>query len=119
MSTALLTASEVARYLSRLGTELDQTVGILKDADLDAATKRHAADIAESRAFVEADGSMDMRRHKARLAVEHQEMDALVAEALTRHLKTKLRSIETRIEIGRSYGAAVRAELRTLPGQEG
>ena len=53
------------------------------------------------------------------LNVTREEMDALVAEALARHLKAKIRSIESRIEIGRSYGAAIRAELRTLPGQEG
>lgn len=110
----LLTANEVVLALSKLGAELDATVTALKQAELDAANKRCEADQAESRAFVSADGSMDLRKHLARLAAGKQEQEASVAEAVCRYLKTRIRAIETRVEIGRSYGAAVRAELQTL-----
>ncbi len=115
MSDQLLTANEVVVALSKLGAELDATVTALKQAELDAANKRHEADQAESRAFVAADGSMDLRKHLARLAAGKQEQEALVAEAVCRYLKTRIRAIEVRVEIGRSYGAAVRAELAALP----
>jgi hypothetical protein len=113
-----LTPNQVVRQLSELGRELDAAVRTLKDFEVEAVTKRHAADIAESRAFVNAEGAMDMRKHVARLAADKLEEDALVAEALVRHLRTRIRSIDTRIEIGRSYGAAVRAELKALPYSE-
>jgi hypothetical protein len=115
----LLSANQVVRQLSELGRELDTIVKMLRDVEVDAVEKRHAADMAESRAFVAAEGSVDLRKHLARLAADKQEYDAIVAEALARHLKTRIRAMETRIDIGRSLGAAVRAELSMLPGQEG
>jgi hypothetical protein len=119
VGTDVLTGASIARHLSELGRQLDVTVEMLRDADLDAVHKRSAADTSESLAFVEADGSMDLRKHTARLAASSKEHDALVAEALVRHMRTKVRALETRIDVGRSMGAALRAELNTLPGVPG
>jgi hypothetical protein len=115
----LLTSNEVVVQLSRLGTELDGVVAALKEAEQDAVRKRHEADMAESRAFVGADGAMEMRKHLARIAADKFEGDALVAEAVVRYLRQRINAISTRIEIGRSYGAAVRAEVRALGGADG
>jgi hypothetical protein len=108
------TPHEVVANLSALTEELRRTVAAFRAAERDAAEKRHAADMAESRAFLTADGAMDLRRHTARVAADRVEGDALVAEALVRVLRAEIRSIETRIEVGRTYGATVRAELKTL-----
>jgi len=110
----LLTPNEVVMQLTELGKELDAVVSTLRDAEIDAIQKRHRADIAESRAFVEASGPVEQRKHLARLSADKLEEQALVAEAVIRYLRAKVRAIDTRIEIGRSYGAAVRAELKTL-----
>ena len=115
----VLTGASIARHLSELGRQLDVTVEMLRDADLDAAQKRSAADTAESKAFVDAEGPMDIRRHLARLEASSKEYDAVVAEALVRHLKARIKALETRIDVGRSMGAALRAELNTLPGVPG
>jgi hypothetical protein len=85
---------------------------------MDATVKRQQADLAESRAFVGAEGSVDMRRHLARIAVEKQESEALVAESVVRYLRHKINAVGTRIEIGRSLGAALRAELQALSPSE-
>ena len=119
MTDAMLTPNQVVHQLSALGRELDSAVKMLKDAEVNAVESRHAADMAESRAFVNSEGSMELRKHQARLAADRHEHDALVAEAVVRHLRTHIRAIDTRIEIGRSYGAAVRAELKTLGAMEG
>lgn len=115
MSDSLITPQQVVTHLTRLSQDLDQIVDMLRTADEDAVNKRHAADVAESLAFVEADGSMELRKHKARLEAANKEKDALVAEALVRHLKAKIRATETRIDVGRSYGAVVRAEMSAMP----
>ena len=114
MSDTLLTSNDVVRQLSQLGRDLDAAVRMLKDAEVEAVTKRHEADMTESRAFLSADGAMELRKHQARVAADRFEGEALVAEAVVRHLRTHIRAIDTRIEIGRSYGATVRAELKTL-----
>lgn len=112
--TAPATATEVVRNLSVLTEELRRTVTAFRAAERDAAVKRHAADMVESRAFLNATGAMDLRKHEARVAADQAEQEALVAEALVRVLRAEIRSIETRIEVGRTYGATVRAELATL-----
>lgn len=119
MSDALLSPNDVVRQLSSLGRELDAAVTMLKDAEVEAVQKRHHADMVESRAFLAAEGSMELRKHAARVEADKQEEEALVAEAVVRHMRTHIRAIDTRIEIGRSYGAAVRAELKTLSAMEG
>jgi hypothetical protein len=116
--TAPSTPADVIRNLSALTEELRAKVSAFRSAERDAAEKRHAADMAESRAFLAADGAMDLRKHTARVAADQKENDALVAEALVRVLRAEIRSIETRIEVGRTYGATVRAELRTI-GMDG
>jgi uncharacterized protein (UPF0261 family) len=101
--------------LAELSRDLDHTVRLLKDADLDAVTKRHTADLAESHSFVSVEGSMELRKHLARIATDRQEQEAVVAEAVVRYLRQRINAIGTRIEVGRSMGAALRAELSALP----
>ena len=115
---ALLSPNDVVRKLLGFGRDLDAAVRMLKDADLDATKKRHAADIAESHAFLAAEGSMEIRKHEARITCEKVEDEALVAEATVRYLKAKIKSLEQQIEIGRSYGVVVREELKLAGYQE-
>jgi hypothetical protein len=108
------TPLEVVQQLGELTRRLDVLVRELRDAEFDAARKRHAADMAESRAFLAAEGAMDIRRHAARVAAEREEGEALVAEALVRVLRADIRAVDTRIDVGRTFGATVRAELKTV-----
>ena len=116
--TAPSTPVEVVRNLSRLTEELRNLTAALRAAETDAAVKRHAADMTESRAFLAATGPMDIRKHTARVAADDNEGVALVAEALVRVLRQEIRAVETRIDVGRTYGATVRAELRTIGYEE-
>jgi hypothetical protein len=112
--TAPATAAEVVHNLVELTRELRDKTSAYRTAEHDAALKRHAANMAETRAFLTAGGAMDLRKHIAKEAADQQEGAALVAEAVVRILKAEIRSIETRIDVGRTYGATVRAELKTL-----
>jgi hypothetical protein len=108
--------TEVVLHLAKLGRELDEIVGVLRDAEMAAVTKRHAADMAESHAYLEAVGSVETRKHLARVATDKVEAEALVAEAVVRYLKARINTISTRVDIGRSYSALIRSELAVLPG---
>lgn len=113
----VLTPQRISERLGRLSRELDALVDMLEAAETDAAHKRAAADLAESKAFVNADGAMTLRKHVARIAAGQAESDALVAEALVRVLRQKIRAKETSVDVGRSMGAALRVELATLTHQ--
>jgi hypothetical protein len=116
--TAPSTANEVVLALTSLTRELRDKVAAYRHAELDAALKRHAADLAEARAFLSAEGSVEQRKRLAEVDSADVEGEALVAEAVVRVIKAELRAIETRIEVGRTYGATVRAELSTIGYQE-
>jgi hypothetical protein len=119
LMTAPATANEVVRNLAALTKELRDATTAYRAAEFDAAKLRHAADQIEARAFLRAEGSVDFRKNTAKVAADTPEGAALVAEALVRILKAEIRSIETRIDVGRTYGATVRAELATLGAMEG
>jgi len=106
-----MTPNEVVIQLSKLARELDEVVRLLHGVDLDATEKRAAADLAYSRSYMAAEGSIDARKHQAEIATHEQRLAADVAEVLVRHLRRRIDAIKTRIDVGRSYGAAVRAEL--------
>lgn len=119
MPDGQLTPLDVVKQLSNLARDLDAVTEQLKEADDDSVRKRHAADLAESHAFINASGAMDMRKHLARIEAGDQELEALVAEALVRHLRKKISAIDTRIEVGRSMGTTLRAEIGLTPYGQG
>jgi len=114
----LLTPNAVVIKLSDLARQLDSTVEELRTADLAAVMARHDADVSESRMFIESEGSVDLRKHLARERNAHLEADALAKEAVVRYLRHRISALSTRIDVGRSMGAALRAELQALPGDQ-
>jgi len=109
--SAPITPNDVALQLARLARDLDDTVRILETVDRDSTEKRAAADLAFSRAFMAATGSVDARKHLATIETHDQRLAADVADASVRHLRRRIDALKTRVEVGRSYGAAIRAEL--------
>lgn len=115
--TGQLTPNQVAATLAQLARDLDAAVKALERADRDYVEKRAAADLAFSRSFLRAEGSMDVRKHLATVETHDKRLDAEVAEAVVRHLRQTIAALKVRIDTGRSVGAAVRAEI-SLAGHE-
>jgi len=109
--SAPATATDVALQLARLARDLDDTVHQMQEADQDATAKRAAFDLAFSRAFIAAQGSVETRKHLAVVDTHQARLEAEVADALVRHLRRRVDAIKTRIDVGRSYSAAIRAEI--------
>lgn len=112
-----LTPLAVIREMEDLTGQLDAKTQAYRFAERDMVTKRHAADIAEAKAYLRADGPVEERKRKALLATELEEGQAVVAEALVRVLKKEIAALEIRIDSVRSKGTTVRAELRALDYQ--
>lgn len=109
-------ATEVAQQLAKLARGLNKKVEAIREAELDYVEKRGAADLAYSKAFLAAEGSIDARKHQAAIQTHQFRMDADVADTVVRHLRREIDSLKVRIDVGRSYGAAIRAELSALVG---
>ncbi len=106
-----LNAHEIAKRLAGHSRELDQLVDEIGKAERDAVNKREDYTLAYSRAFLSADGAMDIRRHTATESTHEARLAAELAETHVRGLRRQIDTIRTRIDVGRSLGAALRAEV--------
>lgn len=114
--TAPTNAAEITRTLGQLSKDLWHCIESLEDADMDATEKKHKADLAYSKAFLNADGSVEVRKHTAFVATENQRFDAEVADALVRNLVRRMKGLERRVEVGRSTSSWHKAELSLVQG---
>jgi hypothetical protein len=102
---------DIAARLSDLSRQLDKATSGADVLDRKAVTTRHAYELAYSRAFLSAEGAMDVRKHKAVLATATEKLDAEIAEQVLRACRGRIATIKVQIETGRSLSAAMRAEV--------
>lgn len=113
-----LTANDVAANLAARGRELAGLVSAMDGAERDAVNRREDYTLALSKAFLKAEGPMDIRKHQSIVDTHAERLAAETAEALVRGLRRQIDSVKVRIDIGRSMGAAIRSELN-LAGMDG
>lgn len=104
-------ANSVAMHLLELSRELAAMTGRLNDLDVKATGLAEDAKLAEAKAFVAAEGSVDFRKSTAVIGTHTIRLKARLAEAEVRGMQRTLRTLERRIDVGRTHGATVRAEI--------
>lgn len=109
--TAPLTSSDIALQLAKLARQLDELVQEIGRAEVAAVNAREDHTLALSKAFLRAEGAMDIRKHVSIEATHEQRLAAELAEATVRGLRRQIDSVKVRIDVGRSVGAAMRAEV--------
>lgn len=110
MSDRTLTPSEVAAQLARLARELDDLVAAIDDAEKRAVHAREDYTMAYASAFLTAEGAMEIRKHTATKSTHDSRIAADLAEQLVKGIRRQIDSVRIRIDVGRSLGAALRAE---------
>lgn len=108
---APLTANGVAKQLARLGRDLDATVRTLDQAEKDSVNRREDYTQAYASAFLSSEGAMDARKQIALRNTKAERVAAELADVMVRGLRRQIDSVKTRIDIGRSVGAAMRSEI--------
>lgn len=111
MSPVPQTPNDVVLGLMKLSRRLDEVLVELNEADEDATIKRGQHTVANSEAFMNAEGAMDIRKHKAIIETHELRFAAELAEMKVRGLSRALKTLTTRIDVGRSTGAAVRSDI--------
>ena len=102
--------NDIALRLADLSRQLDKATGDAYQLDDKAVRARHAYEIEFSRAFLVAEGSMDVRKHKAVLETDQLKLDAEIADQVLRACRSRIATIRVQIDTGRSLSAAMRAE---------
>lgn len=115
-ATVLHTANDVSVELLRLGGALETVVDALCAADDDAVKAKLAYDLRYSKAYILADGSIELRKHAALVETHEWRLRAELADVTVRNLRRKVESLRIQVDTTRSIGAAIRAETQAFPG---
>lgn len=105
------TATDVAMNLASIARQLDQAVKDLRDLDEQSVRARSRFEVRFAQAFLSAEGSVDFRKQTSVLATESEKLDAEIADQRVRSQRALIDSLKVRIDVGRSYGAALKAEV--------
>ena len=107
---------EVSRYIGHVLRQKRSLIDLMHSAGLEARAKRAEAVRAESRAFLRAEGAMDLRKHKARVDAEVCRLQdaADIAEEVLKHLRMRIEQCSDEIEGSRTVAATLRAEFSVL-----
>lgn len=115
MTTTDITPNSAVLELAKLSRELDVVGFKLRDAERAAVNKRHTYTVEYAKALLAADGSnVEARKAQAVLAVADKLISAELAEAEVRIIKSDIRILENRIDVGRSVVGVLRAEAQVV-----
>lgn len=105
------TLNDVAERLASLSRDLGKATDEAERLDRSAVEARHAFESAYSLEFLRAEGSMDVRKHTAIIETAEKKLAAEIAEQTLRACRTRIATIKTQIDVGRSLGAAIKADV--------
>jgi hypothetical protein len=111
-----LTPNQVAGQLAQLARDLDALVTSIDEAEKHAVNAREDYTMAFAKAYLSSDGSIEARKHMSTVATHDKRIGAELAEQHVKALRRQIDSVRIRIDVGRSLGAALRAEFNTLGG---
>jgi hypothetical protein len=108
------TAMGVAQHLGELAKELDRLVKVIGEEDQIATVQREEYIRAYATAWRSAIGSVEARKQISLSLTADERLAAEMADCTVRDLRRKIDALRVRIDVGRSYGAAVRAEVELV-----
>lgn len=104
--------SEIISSLAELTALNKKGVEALFTAEQELAEAEHELDLAESRAFLSADGSVAERTAKAKIEAASARLVRDLARASVNRIKMKLRSVESEIMALATMAKIAQAEMK-------
>lgn len=106
-----LTANGINRQLAKLTRQHDELLSEVDEIEKTAVHAREELTRCYAKAFLQATGAMDVRKQEALLETSDQRVAAELAEQQVKGLKRRIESVKLRVDVGRSLGASLRAEV--------
>ena len=104
------TPASVVATLSLIARQIDEKAAEIAVLDGQAVEARQEFKRAYARAFLTADGAMDVRRYRAEEDTADLSLAAELAEQVLRAGRESLRVLRDRLEVGRSVGSIMKME---------
>lgn len=98
---------ELSRQLQKLSDELDPL-------ERDAVESKETYTVEYARHFLKSEGSVEVRKQQTLLDTSDVRLQAEIAEVMVKAQARKIKTLSTRIDVGRSAAALVRAEADLL-----
>ena len=111
MNDQQLTPNAVALQLAQLTRELDTLVQQMDEKEKAAVNAREDYTMAYAKAYLSGEGSIEARKHNATVETHDERIRAELAEQLVKGLRRQVDTLRLRVDVGRSLGAALRAEI--------
>lgn len=105
-----LTPQQVIETLSKIARDIDQATADIAQLDEEAVRARATYKTNYARAFLKAEGSMDVRRYTADLVTIDTHLAHELADQKHRAAVSQIRALRDRLEVGRSLGPLIRLE---------
>ncbi len=106
---------DIVLRLSELSRLLDKATDEVAVLDEDAVKAKQKAEVAEAKAYLQADGSIEARKAQATVQVADLVLHAELAAAKHRACRERIRTLGVQIEVGRSLSAAIRNQFTAEP----
>lgn len=97
--------------LAELSRMLDQATSDIAVLDEEAVQAKSIYEVAYARAFLDAAGSMDLRKQIAIYETRDENLHYELAQAKVRAAKERIRTLAVQIEVGRSLASAQKTQF--------
>lgn len=111
----LPTHQQALERLAELSRLLDNATLDIAELDEQAIQAKTEYEVAYARAFVTAEGSMDLRKQLATIHTHEQHLTSELAAVKYRACKERIRTLNTQIEVGRSLASAHKTQYTAEP----
>jgi hypothetical protein len=105
-----LTPQQVIDTLSKISKDIDETTNEIAELDEQAVRARASHKTNYARAFLTAEGAMDIRKYTADLETGDSYLHLELAEQKLRAAVGQIKALRDRLEVGRSLGPLIRLE---------
>lgn len=106
---------DTIRALGQISRDLDEAVNDLETLEQNATRAETAFKVAEARAFMHAEGSVDARKAQATIETERLRDEHEGAAAAVRVQRERIKSLHARIDVGRTISASERSLAGVAP----
>lgn len=103
--------NQVIKWLIELGRQLEDATSEMADLEATAVRAKVAYEKAYATHFLDSTGSVDRRKQEAIMATGVERLDLYLCDAALHACVERIRTLRSRIEIGRSINAAQRSEM--------
>lgn len=107
-----MTPTQIAQNLINLGRELNVLVADYRDLGIAAAEAKREAEIAYSRAYMQAEGTVEDRKQTAIGGTADIRYVSDLAERRLAACKEAIKALHVRIDVGRTLSATTRDEMK-------